>query len=117
MARYDCSQPSRFWPPARALIEWRFGVRLDRAIFDDGNAVLRVVVAVADADILLLARARHADLPHRGSRLRVLDLAFGRVVVARSITGAAEVQRVLAVADVNVAGAAGGAAVAAEVER
>src|SRR6185436_6473509 len=90
------------------------GCQFDLA-FDNGNPILRIVVAVADAEIVLLAGPRYADLRQCRPRLRVLHFAFGRVVIARSIAGASKVQGVLAVADVNVAGAAGGAAIAAEI--
>jgi hypothetical protein len=49
-------------------------------------------------------------------RLRVFHLALRCVVIPRAVACAADVQRVLSVADVDVAGATGGAAVAAEVE-
>ena len=91
------------------------GCQLDLA-FDDGNPVLRIVVTVTDADVLLFADSRHADLCQRRPRLRVLHFAFRRVVVVRSIAGAPDVHDVLTIADPHVAGETLGAPVAAEVD-
>ena len=85
----------------------------DGAIFNDRDAVLRIVVAVAGAEVRLLAGPGAADLAHRHARLGIRHLAFGRGVVARPAGRAAEVQRESAVADVHVAGAAGRAGVGA----
>ena len=89
----------------------------DDAFLDDGDAVFHVVVAVAGAHVGVLPRPRTANLPQHHSRLRVVHRALGRVVVARAVGGAAEVEGKFTVAHVQVARAASRAAVAAEVER
>ena len=93
------------------------GRQADLPFLDDGDPVLRVVVAVARPDVRLFAGPRGADLAHGHARLRVVDFALWRLVVAGTVAGAAEVHREPAVADVNVAGAARRTAVAAEVHR
>ena len=50
--------------------------QLQRAAFDDRNAVFRVVVAVARADVRLLAGPSRADVRERAARVRVQHLAL-----------------------------------------
>ncbi len=64
----------------------------------------------------MLAGPRSAEIAHRHARLRVVDFAVRRRVVPCSVARAAEVEGELAIADVDVAGTAGGAAIAAEIE-
>ena len=89
----------------------------DLAAFDDRDAVLAVGVAVAGAGVGVLAGPGPADAGGAHARLRVLHFPFGRGVVAHALPAAAEVKRPLTIADMDVAGAAGLAAVGAEVER
>ena len=66
--------------------------QLNLASLDDGNAVFRVVVPVTAADIRLVTSPREADIAEAASRLRVVQLAFGCVDVARAAPAAPGVQ-------------------------
>src|SRR6185436_11628699 len=57
--------------------------------FNDRNAVFRVVVAVAAAEIASLSRPRHPEIAEAVPRLRVVQLAFRRLDVSRVPAAAA----------------------------
>ena len=76
---------------------------LNAPFLDDGNAVLRVVVAVAPADVAPLAGPRRADRGKPRPRLRVVDRPFRRLDISRATAAARDVQRPSVVAREQVA--------------
>ncbi len=90
---------------------------LETALLDDRNAVLRVVVPVAAADVPARARPAQSHTPEAVTRLRVPDRAGRRMHVTRPAPAAADVQRDRPVADVQISRAGRLAGGRAEVER
>lgn len=80
---------------------------LDLSLFDERNPVLGVVVPVARAEVSLGAGPADADVAEPAARLRILDVAFGCVDIARSAPAPSQVQGERAVAPVEVRCSAG----------
>ena len=70
---------------------WRRGVRLDVAFLDERDAVPRVVVPVARADVSARAGPGRADVREARSRLRVVDRALRSLHVASPAAAPARV--------------------------
>ena len=90
---------------------------LDLPFFDHRDAVLRVVVAVTAAEVRLGAGPRQADVAEPAPRLRIHDLAFRCIDVARATAAATEVQRQRSIPDVHITSGAAFARRRPQVER
>ena len=101
VARYAVTPPPSALPPGayRERVLLRRELRL--SLFDERNAVLRVVEGVAAADARLPVVRDAPTLKPRWRSWRILDLVIRRAVVARASPVAADGQRHAAVADMH----------------